>query len=79
VKNVLTNTPQIHYFDNILIANGHYHTPKYAYIPNAHLFKGEYLHSRDYRTSDIFDGKSRYFTINFDYLSVNIPFKFKYF
>ncbi|KAM8712525.1 hypothetical protein ACLKA7_012948 [Drosophila subpalustris] len=58
VKNLLKKTLQVHYFDNILIANGHYHTPNYANIPNAHLFNGEYLHSHDYRTSDIFDGKS---------------------
>ncbi|KAH8260968.1 hypothetical protein KR044_001161, partial [Drosophila immigrans] len=58
VKNVLTNKLQVHYFDNIFIANGHYNTPNYSDIPNAHLFKGNYLHSHDFRTSKIFTDKT---------------------
>ncbi|XP_064543263.1 senecionine N-oxygenase [Drosophila montana] len=58
VKNLLTNKLQFHYFDKILIANGHYHTPNYIQIPNANLFRGQYLHSHDYRNNDLFYGKS---------------------
>ncbi|EDW01918.1 GH20181 [Drosophila grimshawi] len=57
VKNLLINTVRICYFDNIMIANGHYHTPNYSQIKNANLFRGEYLHSHDYRNSEIFQGK----------------------
>lgn len=45
-----------YYFDNVFVASGHYHTPNYVHFPNAHLFKGEYLHSHDYRSSEIFNG-----------------------
>ncbi|XP_060656174.1 senecionine N-oxygenase isoform X1 [Drosophila nasuta] len=58
VKNVLTNKLQVQYFDHIFIANGHYNTPNYADIPNANLFKGNYLHSHDYRSSAIFADKT---------------------
>ncbi|XP_030376010.1 senecionine N-oxygenase [Scaptodrosophila lebanonensis] len=58
VKDLLTSNVEIHNFDKIMVANGHYHTPMYANIPNAHLFKGNYLHSHDFRTSDIFKGQS---------------------
>ncbi|EDW09798.1 senecionine N-oxygenase [Drosophila mojavensis] len=57
VKNLLTNAMKYYYFDKIIIANGHYHTPNYIQIPNANLFKGEYMHSHDYRKSDVFQGK----------------------
>ncbi|KAH8403467.1 hypothetical protein KR222_001158, partial [Zaprionus bogoriensis] len=60
VKNTLTNKLKLYFFDKILIANGHYHTPNYANFPNGHLFKGECLHSHDYRSSEIFKGKEGY-------------------
>lgn len=53
---MLTNKIKCYYFDNVFVASGHYHTPNYVAFPNAHLFKGEYLHSHDYRSSEIFTG-----------------------
>ncbi|KAH8402270.1 hypothetical protein KR009_010889, partial [Drosophila setifemur] len=58
VKDVITNKIEFHYFDKIMVANGHYHTPNYSKIQNMNLFKGEYLHSHDFRSKEIFQGKS---------------------
>ncbi|XP_033248200.1 senecionine N-oxygenase [Drosophila miranda] len=58
VKDLLTNQIEFQYFDKIMVANGHYHTPNYIRIPNMNRFQGDYLHSHDYRTSGIFKGKT---------------------
>ncbi|XP_020818015.1 senecionine N-oxygenase [Drosophila serrata] len=58
VKDVVTNKIAFHYFDKIIVANGHYHTPNYIKIPNMERFKGESMHSHDFRTNKIFEGKT---------------------
>jgi len=55
-KDVVTNKIEFHYFDKVMVANGHYHTPNYSKIPNMDRFKGEYLHSHDFRTREVFEG-----------------------
>ncbi|XP_037713560.1 senecionine N-oxygenase [Drosophila subpulchrella] len=57
-KDVVTNKIEFHYFDKVMVANGHYHTPNYSKVPNMNRFKGEYLHSHDFRTREVFEGKS---------------------
>ncbi|XP_017070433.1 senecionine N-oxygenase [Drosophila eugracilis] len=57
-KNVVTNKIEIHYFDKVMVANGHYHTPNFSKIQNMNRFAGDYLHSHDFRTKEIFEGKS---------------------
>ncbi|XP_017090330.2 senecionine N-oxygenase [Drosophila bipectinata] len=58
VKDVTTNQIEFHYFDKVMVANGHYHTPNYIKIPNMHRFKGNFMHSHDFRKRDVFQGKS---------------------
>ncbi|XP_017124354.1 senecionine N-oxygenase [Drosophila elegans] len=57
-KNVVTNKVDILYFDKVMVANGHYHTPNYGKIPNLNRFKGDYLHSHDFRSREVFEGKT---------------------
>ncbi|TMW63093.1 hypothetical protein Poli38472_002034 [Pythium oligandrum] len=40
--------------DKVLVCNGHFAVPFYSSIPGAEHFKGEILHSHDYRTHDSF-------------------------
>ncbi|XP_017835687.1 senecionine N-oxygenase isoform X2 [Drosophila busckii] len=63
VKNLITNQVKFHYFDKILIANGHYHTPNYIKISNCDRFKGELIHSHDYRSCEIFQASMLEFTL----------------
>lgn len=56
VKDVTTNKIEFHYFDKVMVANGHYHTPNYIKIPNMHRFKGNFMHSHDFRKRDVFQG-----------------------
>ncbi|BFG05462.1 senecionine N-oxygenase [Drosophila madeirensis] len=58
VKDLLTNQIEFKYFDKLMVANGHYHTPNYIRIPNMDRFQGDYLHSHDYRTSGVFKDKT---------------------
>ncbi|EDV36272.1 uncharacterized protein Dana_GF12882, isoform B [Drosophila ananassae] len=58
VKDVTTNKIEFHYFDKVMVANGHYHTPNYIKIPKMQLFKGNFMHSHDFRKRDVFQGKS---------------------
>ncbi|XP_016952975.1 senecionine N-oxygenase [Drosophila biarmipes] len=57
-KDVVTNKIELQYFDKVMVANGHYHTPNYSKIPNMNRFRGEYLHSHDFRSREVFEGKS---------------------
>ncbi|EDW74760.1 uncharacterized protein Dwil_GK15848 [Drosophila willistoni] len=58
VKNVVTNQMECQYFDYVMVANGHYHTPNYVQLKNGHLFQGEYLHSHDFRHNGRFKDKT---------------------
>ncbi|EDW74761.1 uncharacterized protein Dwil_GK15849 [Drosophila willistoni] len=58
VKNVVTNQMECQYFDYVMVANGHYHTPNYVQLKNGHLFQGEYLHSHDFRHNERFRDKT---------------------
>ncbi|XP_033155872.1 senecionine N-oxygenase [Drosophila mauritiana] len=57
-KDLATNKIEFQYFDKVLVANGHYHTPNYSKIPNMESFKGQFLHSHDFRSREVFEGKS---------------------
>lgn len=45
-------------FDAVMVCNGHYHTPLNPQIPGIDTFKGDQVHSHDYRKPDPFKGKS---------------------
>jgi cation diffusion facilitator CzcD-associated flavoprotein CzcO len=43
--------------DKVLICNGHFAAPAFAQIPGIDFFKGETLHSHNYRTAAPFKDK----------------------
>ncbi|XP_034830912.1 senecionine N-oxygenase isoform X1 [Maniola hyperantus] len=50
----LTNTKEYEY---VFVCNGHYNTPFIPNIPGLKEFKGDVMHSHDYRVPDIFSNK----------------------
>ncbi|XP_055596982.1 senecionine N-oxygenase-like [Uranotaenia lowii] len=58
VKNLPQHKVEIHFFDYVLVCNGHYHTPMVPSIPNSERFKGKQLHSHDYRSAEHFKDES---------------------
>ncbi|CAL8126528.1 unnamed protein product [Orchesella dallaii] len=56
-ENLTTRLTTEHFFDSIIVCNGHYTKPYLPNITNLKSFKGEIFHSRDYRTPNIFLGK----------------------
>ncbi|XP_068631795.1 senecionine N-oxygenase isoform X2 [Battus philenor] len=44
-------------YDYVFVCNGHYNTPFIPKIPGLKEFKGDILHSHDYRVPEIFTGK----------------------
>ncbi|DBA03435.1 TPA: LOW QUALITY PROTEIN: hypothetical protein N0F65_002843 [Lagenidium giganteum] len=44
-------------FDRVVVCNGHYTLPFFGDIPGMAHFKGELMHSREYRTPHRFEGK----------------------
>lgn len=45
-------------FDAVMVCNGHYEIPLYPKIPGADNFKGEIIHSHNYRHPEDFSGKN---------------------
>lgn len=45
-------------FDAVMVCNGHYFEPSVPAINGHDVFKGQQLHSHDYRVPDTFEGKS---------------------
>lgn len=58
VKNTLTQQFETKQFDFVVIANGHYNTPRYPDIKGIELFKGEQIHSVAYRKKGPYAGKA---------------------
>lgn len=58
VKNLVDGSRSIETFDGIFICSGHYSVPKYQTIEGLKHFKGETMHSHDYRTPESFSGKT---------------------
>ncbi|XP_045771570.1 senecionine N-oxygenase isoform X2 [Maniola jurtina] len=50
----LSNTKE---YDYVFVCNGHYNTPFIPNIPGLKEFKGDVMHSHDYRVPDIFSNK----------------------
>jgi len=57
VRNLPADKYETHVFDAILVCNGHYHTPNWPKIEGQKLFKGKQLHSRSFRSGDLFKGE----------------------
>ncbi len=49
---VTTADDQTRFYENVIVAGGHHRTPRLPAVPGT--FNGEVLHSRDYRSPDLF-------------------------
>ncbi|KOC68207.1 Flavin-containing monooxygenase FMO GS-OX-like 3, partial [Habropoda laboriosa] len=58
VKDLAKNTILVESFDAVMVCNGHYFQPSMPNLKGQMDFKGEQLHSHDYRVPDIFIDKA---------------------
>ncbi|KAK3602195.1 hypothetical protein CHS0354_004711 [Potamilus streckersoni] len=58
VRNKETGKTKTLTFDAVLICTGHHTEPKRPSFPGLHKFKGNIIHSHDYKDSRGFEGKS---------------------
>ncbi|KAJ2939792.1 hypothetical protein O0L34_g17983 [Tuta absoluta] len=56
-KDLTTNVSTTKEYDYVFVCNGHYNTPFIPDLPGLKTFKGDVMHSHDYRVPDIFSGK----------------------
>ncbi|KAH9633072.1 hypothetical protein HF086_010181 [Spodoptera exigua] len=56
-KNLTNGAIETKEYDYIFVCNGHYNTPFIPQIPGLKEFKGDVMHSHDYRVPDIFADK----------------------
>lgn len=56
VKDLTNDKFETLIYDLVFVANGHFSAPRYPSIAGIDEFKGEKLHSHDYRTSEAFHG-----------------------
>ena len=57
IKDLLTDASSTERFAGVVIANGHNWHPKLPYYPGLPLFRGERLHSADYKSAEQLRGK----------------------
>lgn len=58
VRDLPTDKYYTYIFDGVVICNGHYHTPAFPDYQGKDLFKGQQIHSHDFRCADPFKGKN---------------------
>ncbi|XP_055312743.1 uncharacterized protein LOC129574582 [Sitodiplosis mosellana] len=58
VRDLPTETYTTYIFDAIIVCNGHYHTPAMPKYPGKDVYKGQQIHSHDFRCSQPFKGAS---------------------
>ncbi|KAJ8728422.1 hypothetical protein PYW08_016807 [Mythimna loreyi] len=56
-KNLLSGVTETREYDYVFVCNGHYNTPFIPHIPGLKEFKGDVMHSHDYRVPDVFTDK----------------------
>ncbi|XP_037068137.1 flavin-containing monooxygenase FMO GS-OX-like 4 [Pollicipes pollicipes] len=56
-RDLNTNKTSHHFFDAMIICNGHYSVPTVPDLPGIRQFKGEVIHSHDYRVPAPYTGK----------------------
>lgn len=57
VRDLPKNTYETYIFDAIIVCTGHYHTPLMPKCRGRELYKGQQIHSHDYRSANAFTGK----------------------
>ncbi|XP_049545337.1 senecionine N-oxygenase-like [Anopheles darlingi] len=58
VENLISKTKLLDSFDFLFVCNGHYHTPSVPAIEGSAQFRGQQLHSHDYRCADHYANKA---------------------
>lgn len=58
VSNVINKSMVTEIFDVVLVCSGHYSKPYSPHIPGIEQFKGQIMHSKDYRFPEAFAGKN---------------------
>lgn len=58
VRDLENDVTEEEYFDAVMVCNGHYFEPSIPSIKGIENFKGQQLHSHDYRIPDTFAGKT---------------------
>lgn len=61
VNNLPNSTVETNVFDAVMVCNGHYNTPAIPNYPGRNIYKGQQIHSHDYRCPDPFKGSSFHF------------------
>lgn len=56
VKNLRSNTFETDIYDAVFVCNGHFAKPFYPNITGSKEFKGEMIHSHDFRTAEAYRG-----------------------
>lgn len=56
-QNLLNNSNETNIFDVVFVCNGHYSKYFIPNLPGVEEFKGEVIHSHDFRTAEKFFGK----------------------
>lgn len=56
VRNLPENSIETNVFDAVLVCNGHYNTPAFPNYDGRQLYKGQQIHSHDYRCAEPFKG-----------------------
>ncbi|XP_035895834.1 senecionine N-oxygenase-like [Anopheles stephensi] len=58
VENLAKQQKHQYVFDFLFICNGHYHTPNVPEVPGREAFRGQQLHSHDYRCAEHYKDKA---------------------
>lgn len=58
VRDLPTNAYNTYIFDAVIVCNGHYHTPAMPKYIGKDVYKGQQIHSHDFRCSQPFKGKT---------------------
>lgn len=54
VQNMRSKSFETHFFDAVLVCNGHYSSPNMPFHKGQDVFKGKLMHSHDFRSAEIF-------------------------
>lgn len=58
VRDLPTNAYNTYIFDAVIVCNGHYHTPAMPKYAGKDVYKGQQIHSHDFRSAQPFKGKT---------------------
>lgn len=60
VRDLINDSIETKLFDAVMCCNGHYSCPRIPELPGRDLYKGQILHSHDFRTPDTFKGSRQF-------------------